>query len=91
MIASLLARYRSYHAAAGLVAVECNRPDAAAVAAGPRDRSRAVDDARCLQSGVERDPQQAVRRARYPLRLSLKVVRWPSALAVGALLVAGRS
>jgi hypothetical protein len=32
-----------------------------AVAAGSGDRNMAVDDARRLQSGVERDPQLALR------------------------------
>lgn len=39
-------------------------PMGAAVTARPRDCSRAVDDARRFQSGVERDPQQALNRSR---------------------------
>jgi hypothetical protein len=50
--------------------VECDRPDAAAAAAGPRDCITAVDDARRLQSGVACDPQQALSRFRNPLNAS---------------------
>jgi hypothetical protein len=48
-------------------AVDSDHPDPAAMAAGSGDRSRTVDDSRRLQSGVERDPRQALSRARYPL------------------------
>ena len=51
-------------AGARALAVECDRPDAAAVAAGPRGCSGAIDDARRLQSGVERDLQLTLSRSR---------------------------
>jgi hypothetical protein len=51
-----------------LLPVDSDRPDPAAVAAGTRDCRRVGDDARRLHVDVERDPQQALSRARYPLK-----------------------
>jgi len=47
-----------------VLAVETNRTGTATVTAGRCDCGRAVDDARCLQSGVERHPQLAPSRSR---------------------------
>jgi hypothetical protein len=44
------------------LAVESDRRDAAAVAVGTGDRSRGVNCACRLQSGVERDPEHALAR-----------------------------
>jgi hypothetical protein len=41
------------------LAIESDHTEAAATAALPRDRGRTFDGARRLQTGVERDPQQA--------------------------------
>ncbi len=49
---------------ARVLAVETDRPGTVTVAAGRCDYGRAVDDARGLQSGVERDPQLALSRSR---------------------------
>ena len=58
------------------LAVESNRPGTATGAARTIDYSRAVDDARCLQSGVERDPQLALSRSRKRRKASVRL-RWP--------------
>jgi hypothetical protein len=58
---------------ARVLAVETDRPGTATVAAGRRDYSRVADEARCLQSGVERDPQLALSRSpALPLSRSRK-------------------
>jgi hypothetical protein len=43
---------------ASLLAVECDRPDPAAVAAGSGDPSRTVDDGRCLQTASSALPSK---------------------------------